>query len=242
MKVLKFDEREAWFNARLGKVTGSRLKDVLPDRYGGRKKGFYELVAERLIGSAAINDDENAMARGNRLEPEALRRFVEETGKKVDTSLLLWMRDDDESIALSPDGQIGKVAAVEVKCLNAASHVEAKITGKIPKNTAGYEEQAMQYFCVNEKLRTLFFVFYDPRFPAPLDFFYLELHRKDYAEKVEVYLTQQKEVLKDVRDAVNMLTMYSPEEIAAVQQVKEELLSDHKTELEAVFAGMKDRA
>jgi hypothetical protein len=48
------------------------------------------------------------MDRGKRLEDEAIERFAKETGKKVNTDLVLWMRDDDENIAVSPDGSIGK--------------------------------------------------------------------------------------------------------------------------------------
>lgn len=242
MKIIRFDEKEAWLNARLGRITGSRLKDVLPGRNGEIKKGRWELVAERLIGSAAINDDENAMERGNRLESVALDRFIQETGKKVDTSLIMWEREDDSSIALSPDGMIGKTAAVEVKCLNAASHIEARVTNKIPKNTAGYEEQAIQYFAVNDSLRNLFFVFYDPRFPTGLDFFYLTITRKAVQEKVTEYLSEQREALKWVRDTVNKLTMYNPEEVRAINQVKEELVEDHKTALDRVYADIKSRS
>lgn len=239
MKILKFKDREPWLNARLGKATGSRAKDILPGRNGETKKGRWELVAERLIGSAALNDDENPMARGNRLESEALERFRKETGKKVDSSLLMWLRDDDESIALSPDGVIGKTAAVEVKCLNAASHIEARVTGKIPKNTAGYDEQAIQYFVVNESLKKLYFVFYDPRFPAGLDFFYLTLTRKEKQEQIASQLAEIRDALKWVRDTVNNLTLYSPEDIQAMQQVHEELTSQHSSDMDRVQEVMK---
>lgn len=247
MIVEKFDSKEAWRNGRLGCVTGSRLKDILPGRSGAIKKGRWELVAERLIGSAALNDEENAMARGTRLEQPAIERFAKETGKNVvwcddDT---IWRREDDKSISISPDGYIGKTQAVEVKCLNAASHIEARVTGKIPTNTAGYEEQAVQYFCVNDKLKTLYFVFYDPRFPVGLDFFYLTISRADVEEKVVEYLKEQREALKWVRDTVNTLTLYSPEEIQKSEEVRTELAiatsEDHKTALDRVHAGIMDR-
>lgn len=253
MKTLKFETKEGWLNARLGKSTGSRAKDMLPGRDGGVKKGWYELVAESLVGAAALVDEENAMDRGNRLEPEAIARFVEETGKKVDTSLLMWVREDDERIAISPDGVIGKTAAVEAKCLNAASHIEARITGKIPKNTAGYDEQATQYFVVNDKLKVLYFIFYDPRFPKGLDFFHIEIKRKDGKEQIEAQLEAQRNALKWVRDTVNKLTMYSPEEIKQAEAVQKELVkayddahkevvSEHKKGLAKVYEGMKARS
>lgn len=248
MKTFKFkNDNEGWMNIRLGKSTGSRAKDMLPGRDGGIKKGWWELVAERLIGSAAIDDEEKAMDRGTRLEPEAIARFAKETGKKLDSFLLekenkvIWARDDDESIAVSPDAIIGKTAAVEAKCLNAASHIEARVTGKIPKNTAGYEEQATQYFCVNDNLKTLYFVFYDPRFPTGLDFFYIEIKRKDRKEAIASQLQGQRDALKFVRETVNKLTFYSPAELKKAEVVKEELVSGHKASLERVYASIKSR-
>lgn len=243
MTERRFESREEWMNWRLGKITGSRLKDILPGRNGEVKKGRWEMVAERLIGSAALAEDEKPMDRGTRLEPEALERFAKETGKKLDTSLISWAREDDESIAISPDAVIGNKEAVEVKCLNAASHIEARVTNRIPKNTAGYEEQADQYFCVNDKLKTLYFVFYDPRFPSGLDFFYLTIHRKDREEQIASYLSEQREALKWVRDTVNKLTLYSPEEIKAMENVQKELLAnaatEHKSDMEKIRSTIK---
>lgn len=212
MKVLKFDEasggREGWLNARLGKLTGSRARDVITLKGDSIKADAYNLVAERLIGSAALVEDESAMERGTRLEPEAIDRFTKETGKKVSKELVLWLRDDDESIAVSPDGVIGKgsTEAVEVKCLSAGRHIEARVTGKIPNGATGYMEQARQYFVVNDKLKKLYFVFYDPRFPAPLDYFCIVVKRKDVQKEVEEWLEMERNVLNWVRNTVNNLT------------------------------------
>jgi len=189
MKTLKFTNKEDWLAARLGRVTGTRLKDLVSKR-GGRKIGFYEIIAERIAIPAT---EENRMDRGIRLEDEAIQRFSKETGKKVDTSLVIWHRDDDENIAISPDGFIGKTEAVEAKCLSSARHIEAMITKQIPDE---YECQVIQYFLVNEKLKTLYFVFYDPRMPR--DFFWLEVNRKDVQEKVTEYLALEKEVLAEI--------------------------------------------
>lgn len=194
-----FQSREEWMVERRGKITGSRLKDIVVKRGTGRKLGFYELIAERL---ATVPDSENPMDRGTRLESEALERFAKETGKKVDTSLLIWEREDNESIAISPDGTIGSKEAVEVKCLGSARHMEAWLTKEVPDE---YEYQKIQYFVVNDKLQTLYFVFYDPRIPVK-DYFVLEFHRKDLQEKVDEMLEYQKNTLVEVDEIVNALT------------------------------------
>ena len=199
MRTLKFESREEWLAARRGKITGSRLKDIIVKRGTGRKIGFYELIAERLGVPA---DDENPMDRGTRLEEEAVARFVEETGKKVDTSLVIWTRDDNESIAISPDGFIGKTEAVEAKCLSSARHIEALLTQKVPDE---YEMQKLQYFIVNDKLKTLHFAFYDPRILAK-PFFVIDIKREEVKEEVAQYLEYEHQIIKDVNDAVNQLT------------------------------------
>ena len=200
MKTLKFQDNESWMIARRGKITGTRLKDIISKRAGsGKKKGYYELIAERLAVEA---DEENPMERGLRLEEEAVKKFEEATGKAVDTSLVIWQREDCESIAISPDGFIGETEAVEIKCLSSASHIEAWLTKEVPSE---YADQVIQYFCVNDKLETVYSVFYDPRIPVK-DYFVIETKRADVQEKVEAYLAYQKDTIAEINAIVVELT------------------------------------
>ena len=188
--------------ARRGKITGSRLKDVITKRGTGKKLAYYELIAERLSVAPDTDDVESPMDRGSRLEPEALARFTKETGKKVDTSLVLWTRDDNEDIAISPDGIIKKTEAVETKCLSSALHIKTFLMQEIPSE---YEEQALQYFIVNDKLKTLHFAFYDPRIPVK-DFFIISVKRADMQDKIDECLAYQRDTLTEVEEVVNSLT------------------------------------
>lgn len=199
MKTIKFSDKESWLEARKTKITGSRLKDIVVKRGTGQKIGYYELIAERL---ALPGTGQDPMERGIELEGEAIERFAKETGKKVDTSLVIWMRDDNESIAISPDGFIGTTEAVEVKCLASARHIEALLTGELPTE---YEMQAYQYFIVNDKLKTLYFCFYDPRLSVK-DFFFKTIKRSEIQEKIDEYLEYQKKILAEVNTIVNQLS------------------------------------
>lgn len=201
MKLFKFNNKEEWLLARRGKITGTRLKNIIVKRGNGKKIGFYELIAERV---AVIPDGQNPMDRGVELEPQAIERFVKETGKKVDTSLVIIARDDNENIAYSPDAFIGKQAteSLEVKCLSSAHHIEAWLTQEVPDE---YKDQTIQPFCANDKLKTLYVAFYDPRIPSK-DFFYLTIKRKDIEEKVKEYLEYQRNILKEVEVEVLKLT------------------------------------
>jgi len=199
MQVHKFENRDDWMLARRGKITGSRLKDLIVKRGTGKKKGFYELIAERI---AVEPDGENPMDRGTRLEDIAIAKFTQMTGKEVDVSLVLWTRDDDENIAVSPDGVISVPEACEVKCLNSASHIEAYLTHEVP---AEYQDQAVQYFIVNDDLQTLYFIFYDPRMTVK-DICSLTLTREMLQDKISEYYVYQKDVMIEVEKIVSELT------------------------------------
>ena len=240
VKETIFESREAWMVGRLGKVTGSAVKDTVNFKDGATKPGVYRAVAESMIGSATIAEDDltstQVMERGHELEPRAIERFEKETGKKVRRGLILWERNDDSRMAVSPDGSISETEAIEVKCLLSTKHVEALFTKAIPKNTAGYEEQLAQYFIVNEALETVYYVFYHPDFPTGLDYLCLTFTREEMQEDIDRILSAERGAVSKVREIVNALTLYSPEEIAKANEVKEELLA---TNAEVVAKAIK---
>lgn len=198
MQILKFDSEEAWLEARLGKITGTRLGNLMGKRDGKPKAGYYELIAERVAIPAS---EENVMDRGKRLEEEAVERFAKEAKKKVNTDLVIWQSDDNKDIALSPDGAIGKSEAVECKCLSSARHIEAYLTQQIPDE---YECQVLQYFIVNPQLKKLYFIFYDPR--MPIDLFWITVERKNVKEMIEFYRSLEEKVLTEVAEIEKKLT------------------------------------
>jgi predicted phage-related endonuclease len=200
MKIETFEDRFSWLEARRGKITGSRLGDVYSPK-GVKKVGFYEVIAERL----GISEDgsETPMDRGTRLEPEALDAYEKETGEKLNRDKVLWMREDNESIAISPDASvIGKKKAVETKCLSSARHIEAVITGEVPSD---YKMQRLQYFIVNDELEELDFVFYDPRlYACPLKI--ITITRAEVQEEVTKLLAYQRDTLTEIDEIVNALS------------------------------------
>lgn len=207
MIIQKHLNREDWMNARLGKITGTRLKDIIAKRTGsGRKIGFYELIAERLTVSEEDFEgyvpNETPLERGTRMQTYAIDRFRKETGKKVNEELVLWSRDDEPSIAVSPDGVISATEAIETKCLSSARHVEAYLTKVIPDE---YYYQTLQYFIVNDKLKKLYVVFYDTRLPA-ISYFVMEINRKDVEGGIAENLEYQKNLIKEVDEIVKSLT------------------------------------
>lgn len=207
MKIIKLNQASAeWRNLRIGKITGSKLKDIVVKRGTEEKIGFYELIADRLSTGNDIEDGESPLERGQRLEPEALEVFQEETKLEVERDVGLCMHDTHPNIAVSPDGLIIKnrkfKEAVEVKCLSSARHIEAFITKEIPDE---YLPQVYQYFIVNEDLEKLYFVFYDPRIMVkPIH--WIEVNREDIKDQIKFYFDYQVQVLEKVDDWVTKLS------------------------------------
>lgn len=200
MKTLKFDTEEQWLEARRGKLTGTKAEAAALKRGGGKRIGYYEIIAEKL---AIEGDGENPMDRGHRLEEESMQRLSAVTEQKIDTSLVLWQRDDNPNIAYSPDGIINKAVAAESKSLSSARHIEAYLTQQVPDE---FYYQKLQAFIVNDDLKKLYFCFYDPRMGLGLDFFYITVNRKDLQEEIDKFLQQERDMLAEIQEIVTRLT------------------------------------
>lgn len=197
MKVIKVDQNtEAWMELRKAKITGSKLKDIVVKRGTNRKDGFYRLVADRL---AIDPDGTNPMDRGHDLEEEALSAFEDSIGLKLERNCGMWVRDENENIAISPDSCIKNddgviVAGVEVKCLASHHHIRAIVENEVPSD---YEMQILQYFIVNDDLETVYMVFYDPRVQSkPMH--YLTISRESVEGDITSFKAYQANVLAEV--------------------------------------------
>lgn len=209
MKILTYNDTDAWLEARRGRVTGTRLKDIVVKRGTGKKKGYYELIAERI--AIPRDPNESRIDRGHTLEAEAVDRLAKETGLpfiQVDNEL--WHREDNQDIAYSPDGYILPehitaiiTTACEIKCLNSAAHLEGFITREVPSE---YIEQTRQAFAVNDDLQTLYFAMYDPSLPPTCDFFYIIITRSEVEEEVQTLLDYQRKTLLEVEEWTKRLT------------------------------------
>lgn len=199
MIITKFKDEQEWLDGRVGKITGTKLKEILVKRGTKPKIGFYRLIAERV----AIPFEGDYMARGKELESEALERYEKETGTKLIKDLVIWSREDEPSISFSPDGYTkNEKIVVDAKCLSSERHIEALITGEIPSDL---HDQVVQAFCVNDKLQEFHMVFYDPLIPK--DYFVLKATRKELKEEIAEDLKYQREMLKKVEQIVRDITL-----------------------------------
>ncbi len=195
---------EKWHELRQGRITGTVLKSILGTPIA-REKAFYDILAERL--SVESNPDESALDRGVRLENEAIAEYEKRFAVKVQR-VGFTERDDNKWIASSPDGLIidenaKYTRAVEVKCLSSSNHIKAFLEQEIPKE---FRPQGIQYFCVNDDLERLDFVFYDSRI-SEIPMHIITLTRKECEKDIALAITAQNEFLNKVEEALSNIIL-----------------------------------
>jgi putative phage-type endonuclease len=193
---------EEWFQARLGKVTASKISDVIARTKTGysasRANYMAQLIVERLTNQKQESYTNSAMEWGTQQEPFAraeyeamLMLFVEETGF-VDHPFI-------PMAGASPDGLVSDDGLVEIKCPNTATHIETILSKKIDQK---YINQMQWQMACTNRLWTDF-VSYDPRLPKTLQLFVMRVLRDN-----EYILSLEAEVHKfliEVEEKVNQL-------------------------------------
>lgn len=192
-----------WLAIRCGRVTASRVRDVVATTksggYGaGRKNYMAELIGERLTGTPAEQYVSAAMAEGSRREPAARFNYALKTGFEIEEVGFV----NHPRIAMagcSPDGLVGNDGLVEIKCPNLATHIDTLLSEKID---AGYMDQ-MQFQMACTGRAWVDFVSYDDRLPEEMQMSILRVMRDNKRiEKLELEVTQ---FLIDVDATVDLL-------------------------------------
>jgi putative phage-type endonuclease len=178
---------EAWFQARLGKATGSRIADIIAKTKTGyatsRENYMAQLVCERMTQKVAESYSNSAMAWGTETEPLARAAYEVKTGLTVDQVGFV----DHPTIAMtgaSPDGLVGESGMIEIKCPNTATHIDTLLSSKVP--TKYLTQMTWQMCCTGRHWTD--FVSYDPRLPENLQLF---IKRVEYDPKYASELEQE---------------------------------------------------
>lgn len=159
-----------WFAIRCGKVTASRVADVVARTKTGwgasRANYMAELVAERLTGAVAEGYTSPAMQWGTDTEAEARRAY--EFYRDVDVvaaGFILHPRIGQSGA--SPDGLVSDDGLVEIKCPNTATHIDTLLSATVPSKYA--TQMQWQMACTGR--RWCDFVSFDPRMPEAMRLF-----------------------------------------------------------------------
>jgi putative phage-type endonuclease len=193
---------DEWYKARLGKVTASKVADVMAKTKTGvsasRANYLSDLVVERLTGQQAEFYQNDAMQWGTDTEPQARMAYEAHKNVLVDEEGFI----DHPSISnfgCSPDGLVGSDGLIEIKCPNSKTHIDTLLSGKAPSK---YIPQMQTQMAVTGR-QYCDFVSFDPRLPEDLQLFIIRVERDDeYIAKLEEEVSA---FLKEVDETVTKL-------------------------------------
>jgi putative phage-type endonuclease len=167
---------EDWYATRLGKVTASRVADVVAKTKTGysasRANYMAELICERLTGNKGDSYQNAAMVWGTETEPMARAAYEAETGALVEGVGFVPHPTITMSGA-SPDGFVGDDGLVEIKCPNTATHIDTILSETIP----GKYNTQMQWQMACTGRKWCDFISYDPRVPEKMQLWIKRVER-----------------------------------------------------------------
>lgn len=191
-----------WHQLRAGKVTASRVADILAQTRTGpsasRQNYLIELALQRSTGTIEPSYTNAAMEWGTQTEPQARVAYEVETGNFVDQVAFI----DHPTIAnfgCSPDGLIGNDGLIEIKCPNSATHWEYFKAKKPPQK---YVTQIQTQLCVTGR-KWCDFVSFDPRMPSRSQLLIVRVDRDEaFIAEIE---EKVKQFLSEVEVEVNLM-------------------------------------
>lgn len=175
---------DEWFAARLGIPTASRFRDIITPAKGDKSKSYksymYELIAERLTKDKEDFFKSEFMERGNELEP--LARSSYEFMHDVEVQQVGMILNDEKTIGISPDGLVGEVGGLEIKCPKASTLVKYMLDGKLPLE---YKPQVMGSLMISEREWWDFLAFH-----PNMEMYQLRVYRdEEYIKKMQQHIT-----------------------------------------------------
>jgi len=193
---------DEWFAIRIGKVTASRVADVIAKTKSGysasRDNYMAQLVCERLTGQKGESFTNAAMQHGTETEP--LARAAYEALKDVLVDEVGFVPHPLIHMAgASPDGLVGDNGLLEIKCPNTATHIETLLSETVP--TKYYTQMQFQLACTGREWCD--FVSFDNRLPTELQLFVKRVPRDEmYIKLMEAEIVQ---FIAELDDKINKL-------------------------------------
>ena len=194
-----------WFYQRLGKVTASRVADVIAKTKTGystsRDNYMAQLVVERLTFTKTESYTNAAMQWGTDTEPFARAAYEATQGVMVDEVGFV-RHPTIEWAGASPDGLVGDDGLVEIKCPNTLTMIETLLSQKVPGKY--FAQMQFQMACTGRKWTD--YVVFDPRMPEKAQLFVKRVDRDDtYIAEIEAEIVK---FLAEVKSQVQLLNNY----------------------------------
>lgn len=179
---------QEWLQLRLGKITASRISDVLAKGKGNsesitRTKYRNELIRERLTNKKLDGYSNPSMERGTLLEPLA-RAFYEVKHNLMVKQVAFVPHPVINNAGASPDGLINDDGLLEIKCPDPANHIAYILDGGNSLSTKYNNQVQFQLCCTGRSWCDL--ASYDPDIDEDLQMFIVRIHRDDeYIKMIE---------------------------------------------------------
>jgi len=175
---------EEWFQQRLGKVTASRISDVIAKTKTGvstsRQNYLVQLVSERLTGKKGDSFVNQAMLDGIERESAARELYMQTRGVSV-TEVGFFDHPVIKNSGASPDGAVnaeeeGKYAGlIEIKCPIETTHTNTLMSKSVPSK---YLPQIQwQMASVSPNVKWVDFISFNPNFPDKMQLFVARVER-----------------------------------------------------------------
>ena len=184
----------AWHAQRCGKVTASRIADMMAKTKTGwgasRANYAAQLVAERLTGCVSEGYTNAAMEWGIATEAEARGSYEFYTASVVQPVGFIQHPSIPMSGA-SPDGCVGIEGLIEIKCPQIATHIDTLLGQAVPSR---YILQIQWQLAVTGR-KWCDFISFDPRLPEEMRLFVKRVDRdegriKEISECVVEFLAE----------------------------------------------------
>jgi putative phage-type endonuclease len=193
---------DEWFAARIGKVTASRVADVIAKTKTGysssRDNYMAQLICERLTNQKADGFTNAAMQWGTETEP--LARLSYEVAQNVLVDQVGFVPHPRILMAgASPDGLVGDNGLLEIKCPNTATHIDTLLSETVP----GKYNTQMQFQMACTDREWCDFVSFDNRLPTELQLFVKRVPRDNvFIRLIEGEIVQ---FIAELDDKINKL-------------------------------------
>jgi len=195
---------DEWFKARLGKVTASKVSDVLAKIKSGeaavRRNYKMQLATERLTNQKTDTYINQAMQDG--IDREDTAREIYEIVRDIKVEQVGFIDHPTIKMAgASPDGLLPDNGVLEIKCPIETTHTTNLLERKLPSR---YISQVQwQIACTGAEYAN--FVSYNPNFEPKLQLMFIEVERNNeyiemLEEEVSTFLLEVDEVVKTLRE------------------------------------------
>ena len=203
MKIITDCEQGSaeWHKLRLGKITASRMADVLSKGRGNApsktsESYMIELITETLTGEPKPFFENDAMRWGTETEPQARAMYELISGNDVVEVACV---TEGDHLLISPDGMIGDDGLLEIKAPTSITQVRRALTDDYSKDY--YAQIQMQLWVTQREWCD--FLSFDPRLPEGIGYLLQRVKRNEdfideMSNKSTLFIKEMNEKIKQL--------------------------------------------